>query len=882
MTSTPTQTRRFRGRRIVRIGAWSAATLLALALLAVLGGWLFMRASLPQLDGQLAAPGLHAAAAIARDADGNVTVTAANRIDAAYATGFAHGQDRYFQMDMMRRLAAGELAALVGPSVLPLDRRNRLHRFRARAEAAYATLSEDEKLLLARYAAGVNDALAAADARPVEYLALGAAPRRWLPEDSLLAIDAMYLNLQGMQILRVLSRGALREMVPPDLLAFMTPRASHWDATLDGIAPGEVSAVPATRPDWLDPAPQDAPGVPRAQGEARTITASQGAMPPSAHAMPPAQYARLPQAMHVERSARDTLAASLLAGVGLDPGSPAGWRQDGPAAAVGSSGFAVDGAHGAGGLARVGNDMHLGLSLPNTWYRLTLEFPDPDAPGRTRRVSGVSLPGTPAVVAGSNGDVAWGFTNSYGQFLDLVAVERDPSQPRRYLGPASEWETAREYIETIAVKGQPSVTQTVYETRWGPILEADGRAYAVRWVAYLAGSTDLGLMGLEGARDVPQALRLAQGSGVPTQNILVAGRDGRIGWSLAGPLPLAVLDPDAFPVAASQVDAPAGRLAPQAYPMIVDPPGGRLWSGNSMQLGDPARQRLIGDGGADVGARATQIRDGLLALPEADNAALLAVQLDDRARWVDSWRKLALETLDDAAVRDHPQRAAYRRLVAGWNGRADADAVGYTLLRDLHDAFYDAWFGRLDERLAVAAPSLSPAPTVGRAASRLEAVMERLAREQAWIPAGHADWRAFVLDRVDVAIAARTAGGARLEDARWGERNRLAVGHPFARLLPAPLRGWLSAPADAMPGDVDNLPRIQHPSFGASERFVVAPGHEADGLLHMPGGASGHPLSPFFLAGHRAWVEGRATPFLPGPPAHRLTLQPAPAQAGSR
>jgi penicillin amidase len=70
------------------------------------------------------------------------------------------------------------------------------------------------------------------------------------------------------------------------------------------------------------------------------------------------------------------------------------------------------------------------------------------------------------------------------------------------------------------------------------------------------------------------------------------------------------------------------------------------------------------------------------------------------------------------------------------------------------------------------------------------------------------------------------------------------------------------------------MPRVQKPSFGASERFVVAPGKEAQGVLEMPGGASGHPMSPFFLAGHENWVNGAASPFLPGTAAHRLTLQP--------
>jgi penicillin amidase len=70
------------------------------------------------------------------------------------------------------------------------------------------------------------------------------------------------------------------------------------------------------------------------------------------------------------------------------------------------------------------------------------------------------------------------------------------------------------------------------------------------------------------------------------------------------------------------------------------------------------------------------------------------------------------------------------------------------------------------------------------------------------------------------------------------------------------------------------MPRVQGASFGASQRMVVAPGHESEGILHAPAGQSGHPLSPFWDAGHRAWVSGEPTPFLPGEPVHRLRLQP--------
>jgi penicillin G amidase len=80
-------------------------------------------------------------------------------------------------------------------------------------------------------------------------------------------------------------------------------------------------------------------------------------------------------------------------------------------------------------------------------------------------------------------------------------------------------------------------------------------------------------------------------------------------------------------------------------------------------------------------------------------------------------------------------------------------------------------------------------------------------------------------------------------------------------------------PRDELPGD-SHVPRVLDTDFGASERFVVSPGHEASGIFHMPGGQVSNPLSPFFRAGHEAWVRGDPTPFLPGSTEHTLTLSP--------
>src|SRR5262249_29646690 len=143
--------------------------LVVLVLAAVVGAWLLLRASLPRLDGDWHTAGLKDAATIERDALGVATVRASTRRDAAYALGFVHAQERYFEMDLMRRAAAGELSELVGAAALPTDKQRRPFRMRAGATEVLATLSADETQQLEAYRDGVNAGLAALSSRPWEY-----------------------------------------------------------------------------------------------------------------------------------------------------------------------------------------------------------------------------------------------------------------------------------------------------------------------------------------------------------------------------------------------------------------------------------------------------------------------------------------------------------------------------------------------------------------------------------------------------------------------------------------------------------------------------------------------------------------------------------------
>lgn len=789
------------GRRV-------AVGVVVLPVLVAGGAWMTLRASLPELDGQQRSPLLSAPVTVERDANGVPTISGANRLDVAYATGFVHGQERFFQMDLLRRSAAGELAELFGAKALPLDRAHRLHRFRARAEQVLQRMTPAEHALLDRYAAGVSDGLNGLRARPFEYLLSRATPRPWTQADSLLAVWAMYFDLQGNQEPRELARGWLATHLDPAQLAFLLPEATRWDTPLDAPA---VAFAP----------------VP---------------IPPTA----PAWWGR-----------KEAVPARQVAGMTFTD-------------AVGSNNYAIAGTRTAHGAAIVSDDMHLGLQLPNTWYRLALRFPD--AQGQPRRVVGVSLPGTPpAVIVGSNGHVAWAYTNSYADTLDLVRLGTDATHPGQ-VRTTNGWETPVAHTETLLVKGEPAQTMTVLETSLGPVRTVDGVQYAVHWVAHDPGALNLNHLKLEASTNLDEALAAAASDGIPAQNTVLGDDRGGIAWTIAGALPQRAQGGPkvSFPLAFDgAVPTWSGLLAPAQHPRVVNPPGGQLVTANSRQLAG-VDASIIGDGGFDLGARVHQLSGNVRQLGDkTDVPAAFQASLDDRAPFIAGWRERALAALDARALDKHPERAEFRRLLEkSWDGRASTASVGYRLARQFMWSLHDLLFAGVDAELA----KLDPKASIVVATSRWPDVVARLVDERpaAWLPAGYASWQDLQLAAVDRAIADLKEDGTPLAQATWGRRNTATIAHPFTIAVPA-LRRWLSVPPDPLPGDA-NMPRVAGPKFGQSERLTVAPGREEEGLFDMPGGQSGHPLSPYFLKGHEDWVRGKPTPLLPGAVVHTLTF----------
>jgi penicillin amidase len=759
-------------------------------------GWVFA-GSRPVLDGALHLAGLSAPVDIVRDADGVPTLTAANRLDLARALGFVHGQERFFQMDLLRRAGAGELSALVGDVALKLDRGRRLFRFRARAMAALAAEAPADRALVDAYTAGVNAGLAALGHAPWEYALLRVPPAPWTAADSLLVTDAMYFDLQDSDAESQLLAAREQRVLGPALAAFLYPRGAPQDAPLDGS--------------------------------------------------------------HLPEPAFPT--ADIPAG----PGAPAAP----PKPEKGSNNFAVAGRLSETGAAIVEDDMHLDLRVPNIWFRARLRV----AGGLD--MVGVTLPGVPFVVVGSNTHVAWAFTDSYIETGDAVVIEQPPGDASHYRTPQGlrGFET---HVEKVCAAHGACEDLPVRDTIWGPIVGRDdaGHDVAWRWVAEDPNAVTINsFLALEGARTVRDALDAAHHAGLPDQNFVVGDSAGHIGWTIIGPVPRRFGLDDQLPHSwADGARGWNGVLAPGEVPEVVDPPDGRLWSANARMLGGAALA-LVGDGFYVDPARARAIHDDLFARDRFAETDMLHIATDDRAHALDPWQIQMMAAIgaqgSGAQGSGGDGRAAsLRPYVADWGGLAAPDSIGYRLVREFRGAVINLVYKGLAGSVAASAGDAVPI------AQQCDYVALRLlaARPAGLVPKPFATWDALLTAALNEVAARAVAAPGGLAAYKWGVRNHTGIHHPLAAAVPG--LGWLTDPPDVPVAGDALVPRVAIPGFGSSERLVVSPGHEDRAIFEMPAGQSDNPLTPYYGAGQAAWVNGTPTKLLPGPARWRLTLTP--------
>ena len=835
-------------KRLKRVARATLGVILLMIVGFLLAAYFTLRSSLPQLDGQQSAH-ITSNATIARDALGTAIITAESRQDAYFAQGFVHAQERFFEMDLTRRSAAGELAELFGAAALPRDRARRIHRMRARVTEFYPMLPAEQRTLLEHYSTGVNAGLQALGATPWTYTLLRCTPKAWQPVDTLLVNAAMVFNLQDdTNSNELIADSASRVLTPAAFNYLFNRTSSQWDAPL---------MLGANDVEFPDPPMPNATEL---------------------------NFRTLSDALFLPVASR------------------------GSEAVRGSNNWAVAGGLTETGSAMLANDMHLGLGVPSIWFRQQLNY---KTAGVTFKITGVSLPGAPGTVVGSNGKVAWGNTNSYGDWLDFVRLQAGPPGTESYID-GNGVQPITSVDEIIRVKGAADDHLAVRNTLYGPIVakDSDGNELALAWVAHRPGGVDANAIDFEISQSAAELLERARRAGIPHNNIVAADQAGHIGWTIGGQIPvrapllgLTGTEKGAFasnPDGLKNLPIPSPRLVGDIWqgfmatlamtaPSVMDPPDMRLYTANSRVV-NKAAEAFVGNGGYALGARSSRIRDLLNArktyFRETD---MLTMQLDDQAPLLEPWWQLL-----SAQIQNQPRYVDVAKLLGHWNRRAAPDSVSYRMVRNFRAEVLAEYVN------AFAAPmraANNPLFTLNFP-SHAEVIVAPILQAQAphLLPKPYKSYAEFELACLDRALAKMLGklspeqialapfAHAKLTDAEitqdafenhtWGEQNTAKIQHPLAKAIPS-LSWFLDMPNDELPGDTGHIVRAQGPAFGASERFSVSPGHEEKGLLQMPGGQSGHPLSPFYGAGHSAWVNGEPTPLLPGATVHVLTLLPA-------
>jgi penicillin amidase len=791
---------------IRKIILYSSLGLASVVAIGIGSGFWVLHNAMPQLDGTVKLERLTAEVQVHTDGHGIPAINAANRVDAVRALGYVTARDRLFQMELMRRKSAGRLAEIFGGMALDSDIKARTYGFHREAKAIWEKLPPVHQQYLQSYADGVNSYIAESGKLPFEFTALGYRPEPWTSEDSLLVVLGMCENLTAWEERGERMLSVMEKTLPDSAMRFLTPDTDFYTEQLQKQAE-------SLRP---------APAIP-----VEALAAALAHQPPD----------NVPLAQLVQQS-------DLMAG---------------------SNAWAVSGKLTWDGRAILANDMHLGISVPNIWYRIELNYGDVHA-------AGLTLPGTPLLIAGSNRHVAWGATNLSGDFLDLVRLDINPANPGEYR-VGEQWQRFDEYPETIVVKGGEAKQIVVKQTRWGPVANQSllDQPVAIHWTALDADAANLNLFDLEQSETLEQAVKIVNSSGGPQLNVLLSDDKGRIAWTLMGKIPKRFGN-DGL-ASRSWADGSVGwngYVEPGDLPRIIDPPEGILVSANDRRLGKNYPY-VIGHQFSN-GYRAYRITRQLTQMPKIGEWAMFDLQLDTESEFYVFYQQLALNSLTPEAIAAQPNLAEARDYLLAWDGRADAGSLGFALLVEFRKQLIGTVFTPYLAASRQADKNFSYAWTY--IDTPLQALLNEKLPQTLPDAAHYRDWDGFILGQLkhSIQLVQARQPGVALMELNWGRLNKVKQAHPFSKALPV-LSDLLDMPGEALPGCAFCV-RAAGPDFGASERLVVSPGHFEDAILHMPGGQSGQPLSPYYRDQQNYWLKGLPLPLTAGKPEHLLLLRP--------
>lgn len=514
-----------------RVLTWVVGVVLALGLSAGVGAYFYFYSKQPLREGVLALQHLQAPVQVRTDERGVPHILAQSELDAYRALGWVHAADRLFQMEMARRLANGELADVLGPKLIKVDKLFRTLGLRSHAAAQAAQLSAQDPAVATQlaYLDGVNQ-FVQRGATPVEFDLLGLPKRAFTLQDSLAVGGYLaYSFAAAFKTEPVLS--AVRDQLGPDYLRVFDLQW-HAQGVLDKPAP--APSAPNTPPNA--PASPAAPSVmaPSLQGPLGGLV-TQGlpiqverAQTATAH-----RSARAPDAANCPACSAQAQVLSAWAEVSAQVQSLTGQPL-----LEGSNAWAVAGSRTESGRPILAGDPHIGFGVPQVWFEAHLSAPGFELYGHFQALIAHAL-------LGFNDRFGWSLTMFQNDDMDLVRLQRNPANARQ-VQVRGVWSDIQVQEESIAVKGFKPIKLRRELTPYGPLIQSAFKdtlgdiAPIALWWTYQ--QTDNPLLqtfyALNRADTLERARAAASLLAAPGLNIVWANAAGDIGWWAAARLPI--------------------------------------------------------------------------------------------------------------------------------------------------------------------------------------------------------------------------------------------------------------------------------------------------------------------------------------------------------
>jgi penicillin G amidase len=762
------------------------------------------RSALPQLDGSLRAPGLTGRVTVIRDEQGVPTIDATSLEDLFLAQGFVTAQDRLWQMDMMRRFAAGEISEILGDEFLPHDREQRILGLRVAARKALEVSSEKDRLYFEAYAKGVNAYIESnRDRLPIEFRILKYSPRPWTPEDSTLIASQMVKDLNHYPYRDALDREKILAKLGPELTADLYVNTSWHDRPPTVVRPGLGPKLDH------DIDEENPPRRPPASSVAEKTTVG------------------LP---------------NLASAVGLDPDSRM---------VIGSNNWVVSGAHTVSGKPLLSNDMHLGHQMPNLWYEAHLRCSNFDA-------AGVTLPGLPYVIVGHNQRIAWGFTNVGPTVEDVYFETFNPNG--QYLTPEG-WKAPEHRSEVIHVKGKADVVVDVMLTRHGPIITelvpGETRKLALRWTLY-DGTHDPFLQ-VDSAQNWEQFRSAFSSFDAPGQNVVFADVDGNIGYQATVKIPIRASGDGSLPENGSDnAHEWTGYIPFDKLPSIYNPPSGIIATANGRIAPDGYTYSI--STGWEAPWRTARIYRVLESGKKFSSADMLALQTDT---YSDADRFFAERFVYsvDHAKKASPRSQQAAEILRGWDGRMTADSsaptIEYRARAELARLLLEPKLGAASADPKQVEAGLSwKSYSWGMSSVWLENVVHH--QPQRWLPGAYSSYDDLLAGAVEAAVGepdpSSDLASRDLASWKWGTFRPVEIQHPILGRVPL-LQRWTGPGVQPQSGSGYTVKAVSR-SHGPSERLTVDLSDLDQTTLNLVTGESGNFLSPYYMDQWKAWYEG--------------------------